>query len=129
MADKDSDEILEEIQRRWREPRWEEPALLALGYYGSHSRRQFNVTIEKLFSGLESYQPSLTGDKITLYGKGSPNVRVEWISTNNPEAAQTVLLRELLFAGQVIAQVAEVDVRLRKVLIGQLLVTASGARR
>ncbi len=82
MADKDSDEILEEIQRRWREPRWEEPALLALGYYGSHSRRQFNVTIEKLFSGLEGYQPSLTGDKITLYGKGSPNARIEWIPAN-----------------------------------------------
>ena len=123
IADKDPADILAVIQNCWQEPRWEEPALLALGYYGSYSPRQFNRLVDKLFEGLEEYQPSLVKDKITLYGKGTPEARIEWRSVSSPGEPQTFLLKELLFAGQVIAQVGEVNAKLRKSLIRKLIVT------
>ncbi|MEM8504895.1 MAG: tetratricopeptide repeat protein [Cyanobacteria bacterium P01_D01_bin.1] len=122
MADKDPAEILAAVQKCWEEPRWEEPALLALGYFGSYSPNQFNRLVGRLFEGIAEYQPALVGDKITLYGKGSPTARIEWVRTDDLEAL-TISVKELLFAGEVIAQVAEVNARLRKSIVEKLLVT------
>ncbi|PZO51652.1 MAG: histidine kinase, partial [Phormidesmis priestleyi] len=122
IADKDPDEMLETIQRWWNEPRWEEPTLLALGYYGSYSPRQFNRLANRLFEGLADYQPSLGYDKIALYG-GEATARIRWSRSDSLDESQDISLKALLFAGQVIAQVGEVNARLRKALINKLTAT------
>ncbi len=123
IADKDPAEILETIQQHWHEPRWVEPILLALGYYGSYSPRQFNRLIEKLFQSLKSYQPVLGTDDIKILGGGTPDAKIRWSQADSPDDDQEFPLQDLLFAGQVIAQVGEVQAQLRRKIINQLIVT------
>jgi tetratricopeptide (TPR) repeat protein len=123
IADKDRSEILETIQRHWHEPRWVEPILLALGYYGSSLPRQLNRLFEDLFKALDTYQPVLGRDTIKLLDGEAPNAQIQWIRAENPDTPQEFSLWELLFAGQVIAEVAEVNANRRKKLIEQLLIT------
>ncbi|MEO0375340.1 MAG: tetratricopeptide repeat protein, partial [Cyanobacteria bacterium P01_A01_bin.17] len=123
IADKDLSEILETIQRHWGEPRWTEPTLLALGYYGSYSPRRMNRLVERLFESLDVYQPKLGRDDVKLLGGDSRQAKLQWVKAGNSEDVAELLLQELLFAGQVIAQVAEVNASRRKKVIAQLLVT------
>ncbi|MBE9138127.1 tetratricopeptide repeat protein [Nodosilinea sp. LEGE 07088] len=123
IADRDREEMLETIQQHWREPRWVEPILLALGYYGNHSPSQLNRLFEKLFEGLVVYQPVPGQDDIKLLGGDSPDAQIQWFKADNPSQKEAISLKELLFAGQVIAEVAEVNANPRKKLIYQLICT------
>ncbi|MFP4577720.1 MAG: NACHT domain-containing protein [Coleofasciculus sp.] len=57
IVDNDVSEILEIIQKHQDDARWQEPILLALGYLGIHSPKRVNRLVERLFKGLEEYQP------------------------------------------------------------------------
>ena len=122
IADNESSEILKLIQAHLYEPRWEEPILLALGYYGSHSPRQINRLVEQLFSGLDLYQPVLGVDKIQVNHVDSTEACLTWSRATEPTLTQEFRLRDLMFAAQVLTQV-EVSVGLRKKLIEKLVVT------
>ncbi|WP_250565214.1 tetratricopeptide repeat protein, partial [Adonisia turfae] len=124
IADKDRSEILETIRSHWLEPRWAEPTLLALGYYGDHSPRLLNRLIEQLFEPLSAYQPQIGRDTVKLRGSDSQKAKLLWTKADGSEGDEQFSLQELLFAGQAIAQVAEVNVNARKKLIARLLETA-----
>ncbi|MEM9486463.1 MAG: tetratricopeptide repeat protein, partial [Cyanobacteria bacterium P01_F01_bin.116] len=123
IADKDRSEILDVIQSHWGEPRWTEPILLALGYYGAYSPRQMNRLFEKLFKPLSTYQPKISQDTIRLQGGDSQKAKLLWTKADGSEGEVEFSLQKLLFAGQTVAQVTEVNANARKKLIIQLLTT------
>ncbi|MGF1517513.1 MAG: tetratricopeptide repeat protein [Nodosilinea sp.] len=123
IADRSLEQMLVIIQQHWREPRWVEPILLALAYFGSYSPRQFNQLIEQLFEGLATYQPVLGQDEIKLLGGESPDARLQWNTAGNHNQTQEFSIKDLLFAGQVVAQVSEVNAIRRKKVIDQLVAT------
>ncbi|WP_460203165.1 tetratricopeptide repeat protein [Scytonema sp. NUACC21] len=129
IADKEQSEILELIQKHLYEPRWNEPLLLALGYYGSHFSSQFKKLAEKLFIKLEDYQPSLQHGEIKIKSSASDNATI--IYTQEDEATNNLRegkfkLRDLLFAGQVIAEIEINSIVIRKKPIHKLVITYLG---
>ncbi|MEC4818291.1 MAG: NACHT domain-containing protein, partial [Scytonema sp. PMC 1069.18] len=129
IADNQVSDILEIIREHLHEPRWKEPLLLALGYYGAYFRKQVNKLVEQLFKPLEDYKPALQYGNIKINNASSPNAIIIWQSLqNDPTTSSSYLefpLENLLFAGQVIAEV-EVNSSFRKKLIEKIVLTAIG---
>ncbi|MEQ8538780.1 MAG: tetratricopeptide repeat protein [Coleofasciculus sp. D1-CHI-01] len=129
IADNEVSEILEIIQKHQDEARWQEPILLALGYLGIHSPKRVNRLLERLFKGLEDYQPVLGEGEIQVKNNSSSETILQWsvlaedgtISWRESDS----ILKELLFAGQVVAEV-EVNSRIRSKVIEKLGVTYLG---
>jgi tetratricopeptide (TPR) repeat protein len=124
IADHERSEILELIGKHLHEPRWDEPILLALGYYGVHSPRQVNKLVEELFRNLEGYEPAIEGGEIRIKNASSPDAVLIWSVLQDESADNSLELRlkELLFAGEVLTQV-EVNSRIRLKLIEKLVLT------
>ncbi|MEQ8976081.1 MAG: tetratricopeptide repeat protein [Coleofasciculus sp. C1-SOL-03] len=129
IADNDVSEILEIIQKHQDDPRWQEPILLALGYLGIHSPKRVSRLVERLFKGLDEYQPVLGEGEIQVKNHSSSEPILRWSvlaenGTIYPRESASVL-KELLFAGQVVAEV-EVNSRIRSKVIEKLGVTYLG---
>jgi tetratricopeptide (TPR) repeat protein len=129
IADNEIPDILALIQKHWHEPRWEEPILLALGYYGSHSPKLINRLVEQLFADLDQYQPIVnTGDIRVRYhaSKGKTLVFsfLDEESNIRQEESETILPK-LLLAGKVLSQ-AELNSRIRTKLVEKLILTYIG---
>jgi len=130
IADNDPSEILETIDLRLHEPRWREPILLALGYYGVHFPRMINRLVEKLFKKLDNYQPALECGEIKIKNAAAPDAMIIWSGLQG-EAENTCIqsefpLQNLLFAGQVITEVEVNNSSIRKKLIQKLVLTYVG---
>ncbi|WP_146195888.1 tetratricopeptide repeat protein, partial [Nostoc commune] len=131
IADKEQSEILELIQKHLNEPRWNEPLLLALGYYGSHFSTQFKKLAEKLFINLDKYQPVLQHGEIKITASNNDTTIIyskEDESGNNLNKLE-FKLRDLLFAGQVIAEIEINNIVIRKKPISKLVITYLGIDR
>ncbi|MBR8840761.1 MAG: tetratricopeptide repeat protein, partial [Stigonema ocellatum SAG 48.90 = DSM 106950] len=129
IAENDQSDILHLIRKHLHEPRWNEPLLLALGYYSSYSSKQVNKLVEKLFSNLDAYAPTLEDGEFKIKNASSPDATLVW-SPLESESATTCHqsefpLQDLLFASQVLAQV-EVTSPIRLKLIQKLIVTYIG---
>ncbi|WP_414621212.1 tetratricopeptide repeat protein [Calothrix sp. CCY 0018] len=129
IADNDQSDILQLINNHLHEPRWDEPILLALGYYGVHFPRQVKKLVEKLFNNLEDYQPALQNGEIRIKNSSSDNPVISYFkeqdeSENNSQEVD-FQLKDLLFGGQVIAEI-EVNSVFRKKLIRKLVITCLG---
>ncbi|TBR59538.1 histidine kinase, partial [Westiellopsis prolifica IICB1] len=129
IADNDQSEILELIQKHLYEPRWNEPLLLALGYYGSHFSTQFKKLAEKLFVNLENYQPVLQHGEIKIKNPTSDDAVILYLKEDESASSLKEVefkLRDLLFAGQVIAEVEINSIVIRKKPIHKLVITYLG---
>ncbi|MDZ7953578.1 tetratricopeptide repeat protein, partial [Nostoc sp. DedQUE09] len=129
IADNEVRDILEIIHKHLHEPRWNEPILLALGYYGIYSPKQVNKLVEQLFSNLEAYEPAIQGGKLKIKNASSQDAIIIWAdlqeeSTTNCKQSE-LRLKDLLFAGEVLTQV-EVNRSRRKKLIQKLVITYLG---
>ncbi|MEQ9483578.1 tetratricopeptide repeat protein [Coleofasciculus sp. F4-SAH-05] len=129
IADNDVSEILEIIQKHQDDARWQEPILLALGYLGIHSPKRVTRLVERLFKGLDEYQPVLEEGEIQVKNSSSSEPILQWSGlaedgTISPRESASIL-KELLFAGQVVAEV-EVNSRIRSKVIEKLGVTYLG---
>ncbi|MEH1944851.1 MAG: tetratricopeptide repeat protein [Nostoc sp.] len=129
IADNEVRDILEIIHKHLHEPRWNEPILLALGYYGIYSPKQVNKLVEQLFSNLEAYEPAIQGGKLKIKNASSQDAIIIWSdfqeeSTTNCNQSE-LRLKDLLFAGEVLTQV-EVNSSLRRKLIKKLVITYLG---
>ncbi|MBD2495589.1 tetratricopeptide repeat protein [Nostoc sp. FACHB-280] len=129
IADKEQSEILELIQKHLHEPRWNEPLLLALGYYGSHFSTQFKKLAEKLFINIEDYQPVLQHGEIKIKISASDDETIVYLkhdeSANKLQPAE-FKLGNLLFAGQVIAEIEINSIVIRQKPIKKLVITYLG---
>jgi tetratricopeptide (TPR) repeat protein len=104
IADNDVSDILAMIRPYLYEARWNEPILLALGYL-SADRNQVNRLLERLFAGLVEYQPIVVGQEIRLKNATTDPVLV-WHSEPEGEVQESAIMwKDLLFAGQVLAEV------------------------
>ncbi|MEH2249910.1 tetratricopeptide repeat protein [Nostoc sp.] len=126
IADNEVSDILAIIRKHLHEPRWNEPILLALGYYGIYSPKQVNKLVEQLFSNLEAYEPAIQGSKLKIKNASSQDAIIIWSglqeeSTTNCKQCE-LRLKDLLFAGEVLTQV-EVNSSPRKKLIQKLVMT------
>ena len=126
IADNEVSDILEIIRSHLHEPRWNEPILLALGYFAIHSPTQVNKLVEQLFSNLKTYEPAFHGGEIKIKNASSPDAMLI-LPALQGESERTCSesefkLKDLLFAGQVLAQV-EVNSRIRSKLIQKLIVS------
>ncbi len=129
IADNDQSEILELIQKHLYEPRWNEPLLLALGYYGSHFSAQFKKLAEKLFVNLEDYQPVLQHGEIKIKSPASDDAILIYLKQDESASDLKEVefkLRDLLFAGQVIAEIEINSIVIRKKPIQKLVITYLG---
>ncbi|MEH1816476.1 MAG: tetratricopeptide repeat protein, partial [Nostoc sp.] len=129
IADNEVKDILEIIHKHLHEPRWNEPILLALGYYGIYSPKQVNKLVEQFFSNLEAYEPAIQGGKLKIKNASSQDAIIIWSdlqeeSTTNCNQSE-LRLKDLLFAGEVLTQV-EVNSSLRRKLIKKLVITYLG---
>ncbi|WP_084227010.1 tetratricopeptide repeat protein [Nostoc sp. KVJ20] len=129
IADNEVSDILAIIRKHLHEPRWNEPILLALGYYGIYSPKQVNKLVEQLFSNLEAYEPVIKGAKLKIKNVSSQDAIIIWSdlqeeSTTNCKQSE-LRLKDLLFAGEVLTQV-EVNSSRRKKLIQKLVITYLG---
>ncbi|QHG18266.1 tetratricopeptide repeat protein [Nostoc sp. ATCC 53789] len=129
IADNEVSDILAIIRKHLHEPRWNEPILLALGYYGIYSPKQVNKLVEQLFSNLEAYEPAIPGAKLKIKNASSQDAIIIW--SDLPKESSTnfiqseLRLKDLLFAGEVLTQV-EVNSSRRKKLIQKLVMTYLG---
>ncbi|MDM3848316.1 MAG: tetratricopeptide repeat protein, partial [Aphanizomenon gracile PMC638.10] len=128
IADNDQSKIQELIQQHLHEPRWNEPILLSLGYYGIHSPGQVKKLIDQLFSNLQDYQPALQHGEIKIK-TSADNTIIIYLKAEN-DLSETLKnvdfnLQDLFFAGQVIAEV-EVSNIFRKNVIEKLVITYIG---
>jgi tetratricopeptide (TPR) repeat protein len=134
IADQYESEILSLIQQHLYEPRWNEPLLLALGYYGGHFPKRFKGLLEQLFNNLhlQDYEPRLeygeikikhptSNDPIILYLKGENE------SVKNLQEAE-FKLKDLLFAGQIISEIEVSYIKLREKPIQKLVFTYLGMK-
>ncbi|MEH2211367.1 tetratricopeptide repeat protein [Nostoc sp.] len=126
IADNEVSDILAIIRKHLHEPRWNEPILLALGYYGIYSPKQVNKLVEQLFSNIEAYEPVIQAGKLKIKNVSSQDAIIIWSdlqeeSTINCNQSE-LRLKDLLFAGEVLTQV-EVNSSRRKKLIQKLVVT------
>ncbi|MEH2444750.1 MAG: tetratricopeptide repeat protein [Nostoc sp.] len=129
IADNEVSDILAIIRKHLHEPRWNEPILLALGYYGIYSPKQVNKLIEQLFSNLEAYEPVIQGGKLKIKNASLQDAIIIWSglqeeSTTNCKQSE-LRLKDLLFAGDVLTQV-EINSSPRKKLIQKLVMTFLG---
>ncbi|MEH2359527.1 tetratricopeptide repeat protein [Nostoc sp.] len=129
IADNEVRDILEIIRKHLHEPRWNEPILLALGYYGIYSPKQVNKLVEQFFSNLETYKPVIQGGKLKIKNASSQDAIIIWSglqeeSTTNCKQSE-LQLKDLLFAGEVLTQV-EINSSPRKKLIQKLVITYLG---
>ncbi|MEH2081213.1 MAG: tetratricopeptide repeat protein [Nostoc sp.] len=129
IADNEVSDILGIIRKHLHEPRWNEPILLALGYYGIYSPKQVNKLVEQLFSNLEAYEPVIRSSKLKIKNVSSQDAIIIWSglqeeSTTNCNQME-LQLKDLLFAGEVLTQV-EVNSSRRKKLIQKLVTTYLG---
>ncbi|MEH1889564.1 MAG: tetratricopeptide repeat protein [Nostoc sp.] len=129
IADNEVSDILAIIRKHLHEPRWNEPILLALGYYGIYSPKQVNKLVEQLFSNLEAYEPAIEGSKLKIKNASSQDAIIIWSglqkeSTTNCNHSE-LRLKDLLFAGEVLTQV-EINTSPRKKLIKKLVITYLG---
>ena len=129
IADNDVSEILDIINSHRYEARWHEPILLALGYLGSENPRRINKLVPKLFKPLDDYQPRIDHGEIKIRKKSSKDVVLVWPvlgedSTVSYRKSPSVL-QDLLFAGQVLADV-DVNSKIRARVIQQLVWTYLG---
>ncbi|MEH1797551.1 tetratricopeptide repeat protein [Nostoc sp.] len=129
IADNEVSDILAIIRKHLHEPRWNEPILLALGYYGIYSPKQVNKLVEQLFSNIEAYEPVIQNSKLKIKNASSPDAIIIWSglqeeSTTNCNQSE-LRLKDLLFAGDVLTQV-EVNSSRRKKLIQKLVITYLG---
>ncbi|MEH2112855.1 tetratricopeptide repeat protein [Nostoc sp.] len=129
IADNEVSDILAIIRKHLHEPRWNEPILLALGYYGIYSPKQVNKLVEQLFSNLEAYEPVIQGGKLKIKNASSQDAIIIWSdlqeeSTTNRNQSE-LRLKDLLFAGEVLTQV-EINSSRRKKLIQKLVITYLG---
>ncbi|MDB9439054.1 tetratricopeptide repeat protein [Dolichospermum lemmermannii CS-548] len=128
IADNDQSKIQELIQQHLHEPRWNEPILLSLGYYGIHSPGQVKKLIDQLFSNLQDYQPALQHGEIKIK-TSADNTIIIYLKAED-DSAEILKniefnLQDLFFAGQVIAEV-EVSNIFRKNVIEKLVITYIG---
>jgi tetratricopeptide (TPR) repeat protein/energy-coupling factor transporter ATP-binding protein EcfA2 len=130
IADNDQSEILRLIQEHLHEPRWNEPILLALGYYGIYSPKRVKELIEKLFTNLEDYEPVLQHGEIKIKSFSPDDVKLVWLKADDESAnnlrQSEFKLKDLLFAGKVIAEVEVNSSPLRKKVIRKLVLTYLG---
>ena len=119
IADNDQSDILEIIRSHLDEPRWNETILLALGYYGVHFNAQVDKLVKRLFSNLEAYKPAIQGGEITVKNGSSLDAILIWSDSG---ISSELRLKDLLFAGQVLAEV-EVNSSIRRKLVQQLVIT------
>ncbi|WP_293113009.1 tetratricopeptide repeat protein [Moorena sp. SIO4G3] len=129
IADNDVSEILDIINQHRYEARWHEPILLALGYLGSENPRRINKLVPKLFKPLDDYQPRIDHGEIKIRKTSSKDVVLVWPvlgedSTVSYQESPSVL-QDLLFAGQVLADV-DVNSKIRTRVIQQLVWTYLG---
>ncbi|NEO44265.1 MAG: tetratricopeptide repeat protein [Moorea sp. SIO4A3] len=129
IADHDVSEILDSINQHRYEARWHEPILLALGYLGSENPRRINKLVPKLFKPLDDYQPRIDHGEIKIRKTSSKDVVLVWPvlgedSTVSYQESPSVL-QDLLFAGQVLADV-DVNSKIRARVIQQLVWTYLG---
>ena len=129
IADNDQSKIQELIQQHLHEPRWNEPILLSLGYYGIHLPGQVKKLIDQLFSNLQDYQPLLKHGEIKIKISVADNTSITYLKAedDSTEILKNVEfnLQDLFFAGQVIAEV-EVSNIFRKNVIEKLVITYIG---
>ncbi|HLO85783.1 MAG TPA: tetratricopeptide repeat protein [Nostocaceae cyanobacterium] len=130
IADNDQSKILELIKQHLHEPRWSEPLLLALGYYGIHFPGQVKKLIERLFSNLQKYQSILQYGEIKIKNSASGDVIICYLQAddelvNNLQEIE-FKLQDLLFAGQVLGEIEVNNIVIRKNLIQQLIITCIG---
>ncbi|WP_407882774.1 tetratricopeptide repeat protein, partial [Scytonema sp. NUACC26] len=127
IADKDRSDILQLLEKHRYESRWDEPLLLTLGYYGNFSPTQLSKLLEILFSYLKKYEPVLQNGEIKIKNSSSNDAKIIWLkadSTGNLQQAE-LKLKDLLFAGQAIAEV-DAKASFRKDLIQKLVLTYIG---
>ena len=129
IADNDQSKIQELIQQHLHEPRWNEPILLSLGYYGIHLPGQVKKLIDQLFSNLQDYQPLLQYGDIKIKTSVADNTIIIYLKAED-DSAEILKniefnLQDLFFAGQVIAEV-EVSNIFRKNVIEKLVITYIG---
>ena len=129
IADNDRKEVLRIIRHHLHEPRWEEPILLTLGYYGVHFAGQANRLVQQLFHDLEDYRPAIDRGEIQLRNTEADKPVLVW-----PELAEDgtvsiresdTVLKELMLAGRVISEVT-VSASTRLGVIKKLLLTSFG---
>ncbi|MCG8368306.1 MAG: NACHT domain-containing protein, partial [Pseudanabaenales cyanobacterium] len=129
IADNDPKEVLRIIRDHLHEPRWEEPILLTLGYYGIHFSGQANRLVQQLFSDLEDYRPAIDQGEIQLRNAEANKPVLVW-----PELAEDgtvsikqsdTVLKELMLAGRVMSEVT-VSASTRLGLIKKLILTSLG---
>ena len=129
IADNDQSKIQELIQQHLHEPRWNEPILLSLGYYGIHLPGQVKKLIDQLFSNLQDYQPLLKHGEIKIKISVADNTSIIYLKAEDDSAEilknVEFNLQDLFFAGQVIAEV-EVSNIFRKNVIEKLVITYIG---
>ncbi|MEI2582076.1 tetratricopeptide repeat protein [Scytonema sp. PRP1] len=132
IADNDQSEILRLIQEHLHEPRWNEPILLALGYYGDNFPSQVKKLIDNLFKiiNLEDYEPVLQHGEIKIKSFSPDDVKLVWLKAEDESASNLrqleFQLKDLLFAGKVIAEVEVNSSSLRKKIIRKLVLTYLG---
>ena len=126
IADNDQSDILEIIHSHLHEPRWNETILLALGYYGIHFNAQVDKLVKRLFSHLEAYKPAIHGGEIKVKNGSSQEAILIWSAlpgeSTNSSISSELRLKDLLFAGQVLAEI-EVNSSIRRKLVQQLVLT------
>ncbi|MEH1824736.1 MAG: tetratricopeptide repeat protein [Nostoc sp.] len=129
IADNEVSDILAIIRKHLHEPRWNEPILLALGYYGIYSPKQVNKLVEQLFSNLEAYEPEIQGSKLKIKNSSSQDAIIIWSDLQEESSSNfnqsELRLKDLLFAGEVLTQV-EINSNPRKKLIKKLVITYLG---
>ncbi len=125
IADNDQSEILSLINEHFYEPRWNEPILLALGYYGIHFNAQVDKLLKKLFSKLDTYEPTLQGSDIKIKNALSHDAILVWSnSLDKSETSKLELkLKDLIFVGEVLTQVEVSNSNIRKKIIQKLVNT------
>ena len=104
IADNEIPDILKIINTYRYQARWNEPILLALGYL-SADRQRVNRLLEQLFGNLADYQPDIAGKEMRLKEAGANRVLVWYPSAEAAPQESDSLWQDLLFVGQVLAEI------------------------
>ena len=148
IADNHPKQILRLIRKHLGKPRWQEPILLALGYYSSHSPGQVNELVKNLFSGWLKFpiRPTLKfycqisrlsklGERLSFLKLLYLSLAVPFISLGKPIIFANRLSKSiykwfskklkgwqkrLIFVGQVLAEV-EVNSYLRNQFVERVI--------
>mgnify|MGYP001795429155 CR=1 FL=1 len=105
IADNEIDEIVKIISPYRNQARWNEPILLALGYL-SENRNRVNRLVDRLFSNLASYQPTIVGREIRIKNPSATNLTISWCTADTETVQESdTIWQDLIFAGQVLSEV------------------------